>query len=248
MHDHAPPSPDARRSDLHHGAETPGGSEDALSLRLKRENADLHDVAEASELPRMLLKGPMSREQYADALLRELPLHRALDAACRRAREARPSAGWRALFDEKLLHSGWLEEDLAFLGVDHAAARPHPSAERALAFLARELADPVATLGLHYIRTGQTNGNRFIARAVRKHAGLPATGEGTRHMDPWGADQPAIWAAFKRDLDAGPWTAAEVERVLASARAMYVGVLNTHSDAWQSEADLLAIGAPASSH
>ena len=62
--------------------------------------------------------------------------------------------------------------------------------------------------------------NRFIVRAVRKALGL-TPGTGDRFLDPYGEEQPAIWAALKTRLDALALSRAEQDEVVAGAARMF---------------------------
>ena len=69
---------------------------------------------------------------------------------------------------------------------------------------------PMALLGILYVLEGSTNGSKFIARKVRPAYELPATGEGSAYLDPYGDVQPARWQEFKAAMDALNLPAADV--------------------------------------
>ena len=205
-----------------------------LSARLKNENWDLHQVAEHSEHAQSMIRGTISAPAFAKAIAQARACHADLDTACRAARAAR--ADLAPLMADDLLQAPWYDADLAALG-PNTPDPAGPNTARAAAIIRDAASDPLEVLGLHYVRTGATNGNRFVARALRA-AGLP--GNAMRHLDPWGEAQRDKWAAFKQTLDALPLTPAQMDTVVAAARRMYVAVINLHGTQWRDEAELLA--------
>jgi heme oxygenase len=91
--------------------------------------------------------------------------------------------------------------------------------------------EPVRLLGLHYVREGANNGNRFIAMKLRKIWGAPHDQrDGFRYLDPYGPEQRPRWEAFKQQLDALDLTNEQEEAVIASARSMFNLIIAMHKD------------------
>jgi heme oxygenase len=213
-----------------------------LTQRLKDDNWDMHQIAEHGEGTGSVLRGQWSRADYASMIAQGLLVHQALDAACRTARAARPDLAPHLpalLADEHLLAPAYTK-DASYFGLAPASIRPTPGTQRFLAHIAAVQHDPLAVLGLHYVRTGASNGNRFVAQAARKAFDLPHTGEGTAHLDPYADAQRPAWAAFKAALDALPLSSAQQARVVASARKMYEHVISWHAAEHATAQELVA--------
>jgi heme oxygenase len=73
---------------------------------------------------------------------------------------------------------------------------------------------------MRYVLEGSNNGNRFIARAIRK--ALP--GAPTRYLDPYGENQRPLWARFKADMEAVGFTPAEQDQIVLAAQEMFAAV------------------------
>jgi len=85
--------------------------------------------------------------------------------------------------------------------------------------LARQ--EPLALLGVLYVLEGSTNGSKFIARKVRPAYELPASGEGSAYLDPYGDLQPARWQEFKAAMDALDLPADEVGPIVMAAQQTF---------------------------
>ncbi|MEZ6163562.1 MAG: hypothetical protein R3B67_03920 [Phycisphaerales bacterium] len=77
----------------------------------------------------------------------------------------------------------YLEQDLAFFGVDTTSIEPTKGTRRYIDHINDHADQPLHLLGLHYVRLAACNGNRFVARVVRKAYELGET-EGTRYPRP----------------------------------------------------------------
>ncbi|MEM0983738.1 MAG: biliverdin-producing heme oxygenase, partial [Planctomycetota bacterium] len=77
-------------------------------------------------------------------------------------------------------------------------------------------------------REGANNGNRFLAARLKGPLGL-AEG-GATYLEPYGEEQPALWAAFKGRLDGLELSASERDEVVASAREMFELIRLVHGD------------------
>jgi heme oxygenase len=210
----------------------------ALTTRLKDDNWKLHQIAERAEGPSSLIKGKMPREGYVGHLAQQWMMSGALDRAIRPHLEARADLAAFVLPEQML--TGYLEEDLTFFGVCPAHVRPEPGTRRYVDDVAAHAGDALHLLGLHYVRLGACNGNRFVARSVRKAFDLPETGAGTRYLDPFGAAQREKWYAFKASLDALELTAEEADRVFGGTEAAYLHAICHGLERHHSKAELLA--------
>ena len=187
--------------------------------RLRAETADLHSSAEGKDFQRRMVKGELTRDDYARWLGQMLLVHRALEAPLR---ALMGSPAFAALREEQL-QEPYLLEDLDALGQDPAAMTPLPATAALVASIERAAAEtPLALLGYHYVLEGSNNGNRYIVRQLAPALGL--NGHGQRYLDPYGAEQPAKWAQFKRDMDAVGFAPADADVLVAAAREMFSGI------------------------
>lgn len=194
-----------------------------VMLRLRDETTDLHKQAETKPFQLAFVRGQLTREQYIAWLGQMYVMHRELDAALKRAAET--SEPIRRVVTDEQYQSPYLREDLAFFGVDPATVKATRGTQ---AFIDRihavAAANPLDTLGLHYVLEGSKNGNRFIVRAVWKSLGL-TPGQGDRYLNTYGDAQPAKWGAFKASMNQIPFTTAEIDRLVAAAKEAFTGVM-----------------------
>ena len=190
-----------------------------LSQRLKQAGAELHDRAETAGFTRELFKGRRPIDDYAALLAQMLHVHEALE----RALDAVDHPTARTLLADDTPKSPLIREDLAALGVD--PDEPLPATR---AFINEiERADPAWLLGVHYVLEGSTNGNRFVAAALRKAYELEGD-RATRYLDPYADTQRARWAAFKQTLDALDLTEAEQETMIEADLATFRAIIDIH--------------------
>ena len=194
-----------------------------LTTRLKDYNWALHQIAERQETPGSLIKGTMPKSGYIDMLAQQLLINRALDEALHDAVKNDPRVSELVLSDQML--TPYIVDDLAFFGVQTDAIEPTPGTARYIEHINDNRDNPLHLLGLHYVRLGACNGNRFVARVVRKSFGLGET-EGTRYLDPFGDAQRSNWVEFKAALDAMPFDETERDTVFGGTRAAYLYAIN----------------------
>ena len=199
-------------------ASGPMMAEQSLMERLKRETREAHTRAEHGDIQKALVTGRATREQYAAWLAQMSRLHGAVEQAIDGLRSAEGGSVFQAI-EVEWRQSTLGRDDIAALGAaaDIAATLPVTS-DIADEIAACEL--PLRVLGFFYVLEGANNGNRFIVRAVRKALGL-TPGAGDRFLDPYGEEQPALWAALKARLDALPLEEAEQDDVVAGAARMF---------------------------
>lgn len=198
--------------------------QDAPSImhRLRADTRPLHDAAEQSSFQRALLAGSLPRERYVDSLGQLLFVHRALEGHLRRRAAAHPAIA--AVVREEHFQEENLCRDLDHFGRDAAAAVPLPATRALISAIDRTADDnPVSLLGYHYVLEGSKNGAKFLVDRVRAAYGLSGP-HGVRYLDPYGSRQREVWAAFRRDMDAVGFSAAETAGILAAAAAMFAGI------------------------
>lgn len=199
---------------------------ETIMLRLRNETADLHMQAERRPLQQAMVRGAVSREQYAAFLGQMLLVHRALDAAVRAA-ASHPDVA-RVIRPEQF-QERYLLSDLAYLGVDPATIHPLPATQAIIAEITQPRRDSTTVLGYHYVLEGAKNGNTYIAKALRKSLSLPI-GSGDRYLDPYGDGQRAAWAQFKADMDAASFSREQADSMVVAARRMFQAVGDISDD------------------
>lgn len=202
----------------------------AFSAQMKEGCWDLHQAAESAELPKRLVKGEVTRDEYRVLVEQSLLLMRRLDEAIVRRRG---EVGALGLIDDEQLQGPRLEADLEALGgagggVGAGSIEPLAETRAAMDLVDRvERDDPLALLGLHYVREGANNGNRFVAMKVGPALGLEG-GAGLSHLDPYGESQRPKWEAFKAGWDGLGLDEDERLRVVAAGRAMFEAITGLH--------------------
>lgn len=188
-------------------------------LTLRDSTVTHHRRAEQHEFQQQLVRGSLPRELYLKWLAQMLYVHAALESHLDRLVERNPRL--KTVFDDALRKAPALRQDLAFFGA--ASDQPALPAARSMTSQMDRMAteNPMALLGILYVLEGSTNGSKFIARRVRPAYQLPATGEGSSYLDPYGEAQPARWQEFKAAVDALDLPAAAVEPLVLAAQQTF---------------------------
>jgi len=189
--------------------------------QLKERTAEHHRRAEQQPLQQALVKGTVTRGQYAAWLGQMLLVHTELEKQIQSltARERRLAVASAEQFGHPRLAA-----DLRVLGLDPAEVKPSGATSHVCGQIrSATAADPVTLLGFHYVLEGSKNGNRYIAMALRRGLGLTA-GTGDTYLDPYGEAQRAKWQAFRVAMGAEQFTDQEIEAVIAAAGQMFDGV------------------------
>lgn len=191
-------------------------------LTLRERTADHHRRAEQHPFQQQMVRGSLPRELYVRWLGQMLQVHAALEAHLDRLVVRHPQ--FKSVFNDERRKAAALRRDLAFFGasVDQA---PLPAAREFMDRMDRlAVAGPLGLLGVLYVLEGSTNGSKFIARRVRPAYELPATGEGSAYLDPYGDLQPARWQEWKAAMDALGFPPAEVEQLTLVAQQTFDAV------------------------
>lgn len=193
----------------------------SLSARLKQATDTLHSQAERYPMQRALVTGQLDTAAYAALLAQLWLVHDALERAVQRVIESDNPAGQTlsTVWQPGLAHADQVLEDLAYYQGTKESPTP---ATAALVGHIDDLArtDPLGLLGLIYVLEGSLNGGRYIAAALRKTYGLSGT-QGTRSLDPYSDEQPAIWQQWKRRLDSLTLKATDRDLIIACAQTMF---------------------------
>ncbi|MCB9841503.1 MAG: biliverdin-producing heme oxygenase [Phycisphaeraceae bacterium] len=226
-HPHAADAKSAARCPFH--VEAPL----TTSRRMREECADLHEAAEQGDFARAMVAATLTREQYADFLGQMHAAMLVLDQRLAEARATTPAI--EALVDDAQMQAPNLRADLEFLAVQPSSVLPRRGSISLIdAANHWAAANPLGLLGLHYVREGANNGNRYVALKLRKawaHLWDTARPDGFRHLDPYGIDQRPRWDRFKATLDAQPLTPAQQDTLVHAARDMFKAITAIHEDA-----------------
>lgn len=205
-----------------------GGGPPTTSSRMREECWDLHKSAEAGRIARAMIEGTLTREHYIDLLGQMYAAARVLDEHVAAARSRVPAIA--ALVDDAQMQAPNLRRDLEHFGVDPSSVRARAGAASLIAAAERmSRENPLGLLGLHYVREGANNGNRYVAKKLRLVYEMPGD-DGFRHLDPYGNEQRATWERFKVALDAHPFTVEQQDALVAAAREMYRAIIGIHAD------------------
>ncbi|MCA9273973.1 MAG: biliverdin-producing heme oxygenase [Phycisphaerales bacterium] len=196
----------------------------SISQMMKEGCADLHEKAEHATIPARMVSGQMSRDEYVAMLQQGVLWNRELDVAIL---ESRPTSPYlTALVDDAQLQGPYYDADLKHFG-SKAATEPSPGVVALCKDI--EKADPLTLLGLHYVREGANNGNRYVAKKLRAAWGVEGS-DGFRSLDPYGEDQRPRWETFKTTLDAQPFSEMEKARLVEAGRLMFTRIMAIHDD------------------
>lgn len=191
----------------------------SLADTLKERTREAHARAEKHPVQARMVKGEVSRAEYAAWLGQMLPVWRAVDAglAALAARDARVAA----MVKPYHAHADRVAADLKFLGQCGGCHPALAATTRFVALVERAASgDGPALVGVWYVLEGSANGGRFIAKALSR--GLNIAGpEGLTSFDPHGERQREYWQAWRAGLDAQTFTGAEREAIVATAAATF---------------------------
>lgn len=203
----------------------PTDAQTTFSAQMKEGCWDLHQAAETADLPKRLVQGQTSRDEFASLVGQSLLLMQRLDDAIVRHRGDVAALG---IVADEQLQAPHLTADLRDLGGDPDTLTAFPATQAAIDMVDQaDREDPLRLLGLHYVREGANNGNRFIAMKIRGPLGIEGNA-GVRHLDPYGEAQRETWEAFKAKWDALPLDAGERQRVLDAGRDMFKAITALH--------------------
>lgn len=199
-----------------------------LADTLKERTKEAHARAERHPVQARMVKGEVTREQYAAWLGQMLPVWRAVDAglSALAARDGRIAAMLRPYH----AHAERIAADLEFLGQCGGCHPPHAATSRFVELIARAGASGGPDLvGVWYVLEGSANGGRFIAKALSR--GLNIAGpEGLTSFDPHGERQRDYWQAWRAGLDAQMFGEAERDAIIAAASATFDAVYEVMED------------------
>lgn len=166
-----------------------------------------------------IMKGTLPLFKYKHSLVQRYLLQKGFEEVLAAHRADDPRVA-RVVTDEQF-HAEKSAEDLRYFGIDPATAKPVAPTTEFIAW-ARECAmrQPLLILAIHYVIEGSNNGAFYIAKAVQKAYGLEGT-NGTYHLQPYGNEIRAKWAAFSAAFNANEYTETEMEAMIATGRKAF---------------------------
>jgi len=201
----------------------PDAAAATVTDRIRAATREHHQRAEHAEFQQRLVAGKHGPAPYAAWLGQMRLLHEALERLEQEGVRAAGRTTWPITDAQHRTAS--IAADLAVIGSESSRVTPLPAVQAFIARCEAWAADPAEAwklLGAWYVLEGATNGGRYIARNVRRGAGLAGV-DGTRYLDPYGEEQPQRWQAFKEAFNAAV-PAAHAETVLDGACATYDAV------------------------
>ncbi len=194
----------------------------SITQYLKAETWDLHNIAENHRFQKALVRGELPQRLYVRLLGQMLVVHSALEEGLRAWAPVEPAI--YGVVSEDYFQRPRLHQDLEYFGADPEGVEPVLATEQLIQRIHRDTEErPIALLGYLYVLEGSNNGARIIAKRVARAYGLEA-GWGTAFLDPYGSAQRERWAAFKRDMDAQPFSPTDQEDLVEAAQATFVAV------------------------
>lgn len=200
----------------------------SLADALKERTREAHARAEKHPVQTRMVKGEVTRAEYAAWLGQMLPVWRAVDAglSALAARDPRVAA----MVKPYHAHAERVAADLKFLG---QCGGCHPALPATARFV--ELVNRAASsggpglVGIWYVLEGSANGGRFIAKALSR--GLNIAGpEGLTSFDPHGERQREYWQAWRAGLDSQSFDEAEREAIIHAAGATFEAITGIMED------------------
>ncbi|HQR17877.1 MAG TPA: biliverdin-producing heme oxygenase [Gemmatimonadales bacterium] len=189
------------------------------TLTLRESTTEHHRRAEQHPFQQQMVRGALPRAMYVRWLGQMLQLHAALEAHLDHLVARHPQ--FKSVFNDERRKVSALRADLDYFG-GAADQAPLPATRSLMREMDRLAADrPLSLLGILYVLEGSTNGSKFIARRVRPAYELPATGEGSAYLDPYGDLQPVRWQEWKAAVDALGLSPEAVEPMAAAARRTF---------------------------
>lgn len=189
----------------------------SFSELLRARTATDHQAAEGSTVMGELVSGTLAPHRIGEVFAQHLLVYRALE---RTAASLAADPEVTPFLIDGLARTPALEHDMALLlGDEVDAPRPSPATVDYVARIEATTAWPGGFVAHHYTRyLGDLSGGQFIGRALaRAHPDLPL-----RFYTFDGIESPAaVKAAYRRHLDAAPWSPAEQDRIIDEVRVAY---------------------------
>lgn len=191
----------------------------SLAGELKERTREAHTRAEQHPIQGRMVRGTVSRGEYAAYLGQLLHLWNAIDDGVAKAAARDPRVA--AMVQEYHPHAWRVRADLRFYG--RSGDVPALAATAKMVEMIREAAETPSVVGAWYVLEGSANGGRYIAKALAGAFRLEGR-DGVLTMDPHGEAQRERWQAWRHALDAQAFGESERAGILAAANAAFDGM------------------------
>jgi len=191
----------------------------SMAMELKERTREAHTRAERHPIQGRMVRGTVSRAEYAAYLGQLLHLWNAIDDGVAKAAARDPRV--RAMVREYHPHAWRVRADLRFYG--RSGDVPALPATAKMVEMIHAAAESPAIIGPWYVLEGSANGGRYIAKALAGAFRLEGR-DGLLTMDPHGEAQRERWQAWREALDAQAFSEGERAAILAAANAAFDGM------------------------
>lgn len=210
------------------------GTTNGIMDRLRNETATHHQRAESRAYEQALFQGTLPRPLYVAGLSQRFLMHEALEQRVRELIAARPALA--PIVPEALLQTPNLRADLRHFDVAPESLRPTAATRRFIAAVNAAARDnPLALLGFYYVFEGSKNGARILAGRVKQAYAL-GDSDGSRYLDPHGAQQRPLWQEFKQQMDAAGFGPADQDAMVAAAKLTFDCIAELDDEVMAAEA------------
>ena len=191
----------------------------SLADRLKESTKELHHAAEHHPLQQSIVRGTITRTEYAAFARAMRQVHAAMESAL--GTLAASDARINAIFHPRHHRLAAFDCDIALL--DAGAGSPLALDVRPTEWLGGgDHHHPLAWLGVLYVVEGSSNGGQAIARVLRRAWSLD--NDTLASLDPHGAATRELWGGFRTTLDAQSFSSEEQDAILRGAAATFAGI------------------------
>ena len=180
----------------------------SLAARLKESTTDLHHTAEHHPLQQTIVRGTISRGEYAEFARAMRGVHEVMERELETL--ALSDVRVRPIFLPRHRRLDMFDRDIALLAHDP------------IGHTRCVTASPIAWLGVLYVVEGSSNGGQVIARVLRKAWSL--NDDTLKSLDPHDKCTREYWGEFRTTLDAQRFSATEQDAIVSGAAATFRGI------------------------
>ncbi len=191
----------------------------SLADRLKASTKELHHAAEHHPLQQSIVRGTITRADYAAFARAMRQVHAAMESVLGTLAASDVRIG--AIFHTRHHRLAAFDRDIALL--DAGAGSTLALEVRPTEWLGQGTHNhPLAWLGVLYVVEGSSNGGQAIARVLRRAWSLDD--DTLASLDPHGAATRELWGGFRTTLDAQSFSSEEQDAILRGAAATFAGI------------------------
>lgn len=192
----------------------------SLAARLKESTTDLHHTAEHHPLQQTIVRGTISRGEYAEFARAMRGVHEVMERELETL--ALSDVRVRPIFLPRHRRLDMFDRDIALLAHDPIGHTRCVTASPIDWLGGNTRNNPLAWLGVLYVVEGSSNGGQVIARVLRKAWSL--NDDTLKSLDPHDKCTREYWGEFRTTLDAQRFSAAEQDAIVSGAAATFRGI------------------------